>query len=828
MEEAQAILRRLQQPARRSARYTRPTGILSTVWHYCKQLFSLLFLDQISWIWRPAQTRSPLIHDAYDLLSSAAELGNAEAHYILANALFYGQYGLTRNYTAAYDHYTSLAANDGNSTAQNMLGFYHSTGLDEVVEQNQAKAMIYHTFAADAGNTRSQMTMAYRHSAGIGTPRNCEKSVGYYKLVADKAIQYARKGPPGGRRIIKESYRLADNEGGVYGDGASVTSAGQNARQPSAADSEENMDNYLEYLDLISRKGDLKVTLLVGQYHYEGSRTLKQDFGAARECFQEVARRYWTRDGKIKSDVDRELEKLASKAAGYLGSMFLRGEGVKQNFDIAKVWFRRGIENGDALSQHGLGLMHLHGLAMDLNPVKAADFFGAAADQDVSMAQVRLGALLMDQGDLTAAIKYFEFAARNHNMEGFYYLAELTNQGIGRDRSCTTAALYYKIVAEKVEAMHSDFAEANEAYDAGEIDTAILLYMQAAEQGYESAQSNVAYLLDRYAARHHFSNSPLWHRIASKFPAVFSSTYLDISSGLLALTYWTRSAAQKNVDSLVKMGDYYLTGVGANSSIHPSPWNETTSLASAPEKAAACYVAAAETQMSAQALWNLGWMHEHGLGGLSQDFHLAKRHYDLSFETNAEAYLPVTLALMRLRVRSWWNGVTGGAATGINEGETKPKTRSISEWFWSVLDAELNAYDAEGTFGGRGADGGQGADRQGGGGNGEEWDAGAVDDLYGYDDLDEDGILEGVIFAGLAAALAVAVWYRHNVVRGRRRDLDGNGNGAAGHQPADANADAGAGQDAQAPAAGQQGDRGMFPAPGDPDYANWAAGGIGH
>ena len=45
----------------------------------------------------------------------------------------------------------------------------------------------------------------------------------------------------------------------------------------------------------------------------------------------------------------------------------------------------------------------------------------------------------------------------------------------------------------------------------------------------------------------------------------------------LAMIYWTRSAEQKNVDSLVKLGDYYLHGLGT------SPDEE---------KAAACYQAA--------------------------------------------------------------------------------------------------------------------------------------------------------------------------------------------------------------------------------------------
>jgi len=116
----------------------------------------------------------------------------------------------------------------------------------------------------------------------------------------------------------------------------------------------------------------------------------------------------------------------------------------------------------------------------------------------------------------------------------------------------------------------------------------------------------------------------------------------------LALTQWTRSAAQNNVDALVKVGDYYYHGLGVPDEPEHVRW----------EKAAGYYRSAADTQISALAMWNLGWMYEHGYG-VPQDFHLAKRHYDIALETNVEAYLPVTLSLFRLHARSLWHTLMG-------------------------------------------------------------------------------------------------------------------------------------------------------------------------
>lgn len=48
-------------------------------------------------------------------------------------------------------------------------------------------------------------------------------------------------------------------------------------------------------------------------------------------------------------------------------------------------------------------------------------------------------------------------------------------------------------------------------------------------------------------------------------------------------------------------------------------------------------------------MFNLGYMHEQGLG-MKKDWHLAKRLYDLAAETNADAKIPVALALLKLQL----------------------------------------------------------------------------------------------------------------------------------------------------------------------------------
>ncbi|KAF1347752.1 hypothetical protein BDV97DRAFT_299392 [Delphinella strobiligena] len=785
VREATILLRKIRPPTpSRLSRVSKPTGMLGTAIYYAKELFVILFTNappQPELLSTDAQSPSlsPPLARAVGLLEDAADLENPDAIWLLAEMNFYGNFSHPRNYPHAFERYSQLADLTGNSSAQYMIGFMYATGIGKAVEQDQARAMLYHTFAAEGGDIRSQMTLAYRHHSGIGTPRSCDDAVYWYQKVADKAVDYYKSGPPGGHSLVKNAYRLADEEGGVYGEGASVSSSGLHAKQGGpTSDQYADLEDVLEYLDFQSRKGDHRATFNLARLYYDGSRGLKRDLRAAKEHFMQVARLYWTPQGKVKNDVSPIVEKLAPKAAGYVGRMFLRGEGMEQSYSKAKIWFQRGVASGDALCQYSMGLMYLQGLGVPKDVARAADFFGPAADADLAVAQTNLGILFLDQGDLQTAKSYFELAARNSHIEAFYYLAEIINQGLGRERSCGMAAVYYKIAAEKAEVVHSHFIEANEAYDNGNLETALVAYMMAAEQGYENAQANVAYMLDQARPRFSFSLAEFFPFLQRKAAAISDAT--------LALIFWTRSAKQSNIDSLVKMGDYYLDGLG-------------TSISS--ENAAACYQAAAETMQSAQAMWNLGWMHENGIG-IEQDFHLAKRFYDQALETNTEAYLPVKLSLAKLRLRSWWNGVSGGTVNSIRDEPATKHQRTLSQWLNDFIEADAHHADAY---------------------EADDWEhshqpsehmPGVADDFF--DEEIDDGLLEMFVIVGLAGALALLIYYRQQrQVEARRRAeqlLQQQGL---------------QGQDAQQ-APGQQANGGFFPPPDDPNFANWVAGGIGH
>jgi len=259
----------------------------------------------------------------------------------------------------------------------------------------------------------------------------------------------------------------------------------------------------------------------------------------------------------------------------------------------------------------------------------------------------------------------------------------------------------------------------------------------------------------------------------------------------MALIYWTRSARQANIDSLVKMGDWYLYGYGL-----PLP---------DPIKAAACYQAAVES-MSAMGMWNLGWCHENGIG-VEQDFHLAKRYYDMAAHSNVEAALPVALSLIKLRIRSFYNKITHGKINSIGQDDLAVKREMQPKWtFTQAFKDILRKWTEEDLT----AAPTPAAEEDYGGG-----DVYLPADEYEDIDFDEDYV-ESLVILVLCGAVALLLWWRNlRNVRYQQEQRIANGNNNPDQD--------GVG----APAVEAEENRGLFPDPNDPnnpEFARWIGG----
>ncbi|SNX83941.1 related to Sel-1 homolog precursor [Melanopsichium pennsylvanicum] len=608
--------------------------------------------------------------------------GNASAHARLAflegsgwESTVRGDWKPLPNEFSTWSSFSSPSADDVRSAWKRRRELFAQLKTDD--GQRQAKAVLHYTIAANAGHAPSQMALGFRYKQGIGVTPSCWNAVELYEKAAEDTYKRFQAGPPGGLTLPYTKIRISDLDGGAYGPGASVASTGYAAalnpavqvalnRQPGSARDPSALEDLLEYHIYLAEHGDVRSTLFMAQVYYHGSiysaseaaGAVRRDYRRALTWLLRVAKEVWPRkagevgrggptgftakEGDKGEDVQLKVDDStlahAGSAAGMIGKMYLRGEGVQQDFRRAWVWFSRGQSTGDAESYNGLGIMLRDGLGTKTDIATATTYFEAAAKVKHSGANVNLAKIHMDMGDLDAAAKCLTIASVGDSRFEAVYLLAKVNAKLAREKQsgshCRTALAGFKHTAE-----HGDWStrishKAEYAWRRGERQKALLGWSLAGEMGYESAQNNVAYMLDRANSRTRILNLAL-----PNTEAHHEGNFTD----RLALVHWTRSAAQQNVDAMVKMGDYYFHGIGTGNPGQP-----------AYEKAAACYSAAADRGVSALAYWNLGWMYENGIGVARQDFHLAKRYYDVAVATNDEAYLPVALSLVKLHIRAVW------------------------------------------------------------------------------------------------------------------------------------------------------------------------------
>ncbi|XP_030897665.1 protein sel-1 homolog 2 [Leptonychotes weddellii] len=304
----------------------------------------------------------------------------------------------------------------------------------------------------------------------------------------------------------------------------------------------------------------------------------------------------------------------SANAMAFIGKMYLEGNAAApQNNATAFKYFSMAASKGNAIGLHGLGLLYFYGKGVPVNYAEALKYFQKAAEKGWPNAQFQLGFMYYSGSgvwkDYKLAFKYFYLASQSGQPLAIYYLAEMYATGTGVLRSCRTAVELYKGVCE-LGHWAEKFLTAYFAYKDGDIDSSLVQYALLAEMGYEVAQSNSAFILESKKAK-----------ILEKekmYP--------------MALLLWNRAAIQGNAFARVKIGDYHYYGYGTKKDY---------------QTAATHYSIAADKYHSAQAMFNLAYMYEHGLG-IAKDIHLARRLYDMAAQTSPDAHVPVFFALVKL------------------------------------------------------------------------------------------------------------------------------------------------------------------------------------
>ncbi|KAK1261913.1 hypothetical protein QJS04_geneDACA001192 [Acorus gramineus] len=518
--------------------------------------------------------------------------------------------------TAAAAKIDALASR-GHPHAQSALAFLHSTGCAR--PNSRPMAFLLHRFASDSGDVQSRMALAYNYLR----QDMFEEAVKLYAELAEAAVAsflISKQSP------VIEPMRIH-----------SGVEENREALRKSRGEDDEDF----QITEYQAQKGNAGSMYKIGLLHYFGLRGIRRDHRKALLWFTKA------------------VEKGEPRSMELLGEIYARGAGVERNYTKALEWLTLASKQQHYPAYNGLGYLYVKGCGVEKNYTKAREYFEKASHNDEPGGHYNLGVLYLKgigvERDVVKACKYFLVAANAGQPKAFYQVAKMFQKGIGLKKNLPMATLLYKLVAER--GPWSSLSRwALESYIKGDIGKALLLYSRMAEMGYEVAQSNAAWILNKYGERSMCIGE--------------SGLCTDVERHQRTHALWWQASEQGNEHAALLIGDAYYYGRGTEVDY---------------ERAADAYMYA-QSQSNAQAMFNLGYMHEHG-HGLPFDLHLAKRYYDQALEKEPAAKLPVTLALASLWIRK--NYADSFMVNFIDSlPEMYPKA---GEWIENVLLDEGNA-----------------------------------------------------------------------------------------------------------------------------------------
>lgn len=599
---------------------------------------------------RRLQTENAALRDLSDAALSplVPRAARRDALVQLGDMYFYGNTSVATgiNGTLAMSLYAEAAAL-GAPRAQFHLGVALSYGLWGF-SRDPAAARAYYYFAALGGDVGATMVLGHDHLLGRHAPKKCETAVRYYEVAANEAV--ARREASLHRPALYDvPHRRLKTVAEAH--------AKKNVPEDSAI---------ADYYHFSAEKGDPEATVSLATLYYYGERGVPQDVERAAVLYK------------------KGYDLGATEAAYYLGHCYSLGIGVPPDPVAAFKYMQEAVNEGNTAAQNELAYMYLHGKGVARDEEQAVTLFKAAMKQGSIEALYNLGVLYMQGSGSTeptglaathpeydVAYGYFLIAAYQGHTIAKHKVGQMSLHGIGTTRSCVNAVESLKLVAERGE-WDRVLTQAYADFKRQDYEAAFMKYAVMAQQGYEVAQHNAAYLLDAG-----FLNPSAFSPTLSLTPSGTTLTQETVASSAVML--YRLAAQQGNVDANLKIGDYYYYGKGG----HVVDYG----------KASAHYFLASK-HSNAQAMFNLALMYEHGIG-MEQDFNLAKRFFDKARLAHSDAKVPVLLATWKLRAhkaleswKRWWHRLVGNGALS-NEAPASSSASSAN------LDEDVSGSETE-------------------------------------------------------------------------------------------------------------------------------------
>ncbi|AQZ12096.1 HRD3 (YLR207W) [Zygosaccharomyces parabailii] len=607
------------------------------------------------------------------LTESSDHFNNPNATYVLAQMHLWSDYGIPHNKSLAYKYlnkYNELTDfSDANALFD--LAVMHCTGFFGTIPVDPVKGLLFYQKSASLGDIRAKQALAYRYFAGINVPRDCNKALLLYREVADEVRNSYTDEQWNIMFPYVESYsvRIPDFSEGLLGRTLSsmalstkrmatarpdITSSfltkmngghvvlqfglGNGGGGAFAPNTDEDSDDRL--VDIFFTAWD----------DYKGTYAKGRNCERARRLL-EFAYKEYDSELSILDDIQRFFY---GKCLDLLGHLYFTGEGLDApNIELAEKYLKRSdkvIESSQARSRSNIDLGIIQQFYYN-NDTAAIRYYKRIVDSKTNN-----GIVNFQLANLTKKYPHLKLGdpfALMHTayLRGYvpaiYEYARMTEQGINKRYNCEDTAYLFKSFIEEDEvvvAPHLKTAYAELLK--GNSEVALWAYAQAAEQGIETALVSAAYLLYQLPYNFEEPQKTLPERM------------------MMAIVYYTRAFKQDNLDAGVVAGDiYYLAG------------NYTSALS---------MYQSASLKFAPQAIWDLGYMYEHGLG-VEKDFHLAKRYYDQVLEHNPKLYFAVKLSVWKLKLKSWLAWITAGKVNGWRKDDEHTVKNSSQPWYRQIV-----------------------------------------------------------------------------------------------------------------------------------------------
>ena len=557
--------------------------------------------------------------------------------------------------------YLLQSADWGNSDAMRVLASSYATGIyagHSLMPMDATRSVILDFMASLSGNPEANMAMGYRYLRGIGVKENCEIALKHYEFAANAASQ----------QLLNYTFAPYVEKSKIT-DIENMNSRGRREIDPEIVD----------YYKHLAEEGDVNAALSLASVYTHGSRYIDQNIPLATYYLDLVADFSTVGSGQLGYILAQVYDKniaLLSKLR-----IWKKDENTLPLMaDRIVRLLRWSATRGEIFGVLGLGFLHMKGIGLEKNEVKAHEYFkkvaGKHPDAYFYMAEILVGVGLSDPSlgpersvrtDVAGAAVNYATASQRGHVIATHRLGHMAAMGLGITRSCPTAVNSFKVIAERGEWMR-ELTKAYRLAEKGSVLAALSIFAKYASMGVESAQFNAAHILQKLNkcppvlkvsnASHDWladsfatnkkENEDLIPAVRLESEPSLSFTGIDAAIAkaecdMRAYALYGLSAYQSDGEALLRLGDFHYYGFAG--------------LTIDKGEAAVFYQLAADLKHT-HAIFNLGMMHEAG-DGVPQDFHLAKRYFDYAAEVDFDAKMPRAIAMFLLQAYQMLQGVLG-------------------------------------------------------------------------------------------------------------------------------------------------------------------------